>query len=169
MQSIAEPQARAAYLWVLGEYGAQIQVGQGGGGRAFGCQRPQPLGRRARAASPVQPATRCACVCGLLARNTLLDMPPHQRQDAPYVLEAFADEFSDEEPPVKLVSGAGGAPGGTRNAARRAGHQGRRNGCKPRARPEAGSCANAGPAFSRGVACFLAVPLCAMPRQRGLC
>ncbi len=25
-QSIAEPQARAAYLWVLGEYGAQIQA-----------------------------------------------------------------------------------------------------------------------------------------------
>ncbi|KAL4434249.1 hypothetical protein ABPG75_000690 [Micractinium tetrahymenae] len=47
-ESIAEPQARAAYLWVLGEYGAQIQ-------------------------------------------------------DAPYVLEAFADDFSLEEPPVKLA------------------------------------------------------------------
>lgn len=26
VQAIVEPEARAAYLWVIGEYGAQIQV-----------------------------------------------------------------------------------------------------------------------------------------------
>lgn len=32
-------------------------------------------------------------------------------QDAPYVLEAFADEFGSEEPPVKLVRASSAAPG----------------------------------------------------------
>lgn len=47
VQSIAEPAARAAYLWVLGEYGFRIQVGPAANKCRLGdCQCQTVLGCR---------------------------------------------------------------------------------------------------------------------------
>ena len=57
-----------------------------------------------------QPAPACtACKpCNAFRLRRLSSNVVHARrptrQDAPYVLEEFTDEFGDEEPPVKLVS-----------------------------------------------------------------
>ena len=110
LQSIVEPSARAAYLWVLGEYGARIQVrcprhaasqtGSSGSGASACWSCPHPL---------PQPAHCTAAGSHTLLRSLFPPslpccMPyPALLQDAPYVLEGFSDSFAGEAPAVKVA------------------------------------------------------------------
>lgn len=106
---MSEPAARAAYVWVLGEYGQRIQVG---GGRARA--RAAPL----CCAGPVQRRGAASALPGSAkmaqgpAAEAPLDAPPARcfhplppLQDAPYVMEGLVEGWADEEPAVKLVGG----------------------------------------------------------------
>lgn len=103
LQSITEPEARAAYLWVVGEYGARIQVGAG-----WAVEERRDL----RPGDPACPSKQPACAAAVVPWRRLseppcaLAWPPKPAQDAPYVLEGFAEGFADEDPAVKLVSEA---------------------------------------------------------------
>lgn len=97
LQDILEPEARAAFVWILGEYGQSIQVPDHSHPRSA-CTPSFSAEFRAHVSRLT--TVRAPYIAGHACQQLTYTWPV---KDAPYLLEPLAEGFAEEAVPVRMA------------------------------------------------------------------